>query len=187
MLHTKLPHAYEEGDLWLSQNPTGGQEIKTDKEDVLAGDGGPREKEITQNQIVPGMKAELYWHFWDGSAYFYVELAAHTYYNTKFLTGGVINTINENRYGSGENEMWIPAVWVWCNGKSVPAWGCGWIDWEYNDWLFAAIRPISKDSERWNKDDRIEEDDIEKMVASADNTFEDHLAILPLRIGNYGD
>lgn len=187
MRQTKLPHDYSKGELWFSQNPIGGQEIKEDKADVISGDGGPRDNEIVQNEIVPGTKVELWWHFWDGGAYYYTENAAYTYYNTKFLTGGVVNTINENRYGSGEDEMWTPITWVWCNGKSVPAWGCGWIDWEVNDWIFAGIRPISKEPTRWNTDDRIEEEDIEKMIADIDNTYEDHLAILPLRIGNYGD
>jgi hypothetical protein len=171
-------------EIWLQQFATGGQEIKETKAEVIPGQGA-QNKQILQNQIVPGGGVGLSWQFYDGDTVWEHWAFDYTYFNTKYLTGGKIIYRNPNRYGSGELEKWIPFYNLSCNGQRVAAYGAGWIDWEVDDWTFAIIRPLDNDPERWDTDDRIDINDLEK--AREVSNSEDHLLLIPLRIGQHGD
>jgi len=170
-------------DLWKQEAPTGGQEIKVTKAEVIPGQGSQNDQ-LTQNQMVPGGAAALSWSFYDGDTIWENWNFTHAYFNTKYLTGGKITWRNPNRYGSGEDLNFAPYYQILCNGHYVYAYGCDFVDWEEGDWAFAIVRPMDNDPARWDEDERITPDDIEDI---SDLTRNEHLFIIPLKIGQHGD
>lgn len=170
-------------ELWMEQSPTGGQEVKATKAEVIPGQGR-QNQQILQNQIVPGGAVTLGWQFNDGDTIWDNWDFTHTYFNTKYLTGGKITARSINRYGSGDDLEFLPAYRVLCNGHFVDAYGSDFIDWEVGDWAFAIVRPMDNDPAQWDEDDRLTSDDIEDISDLARN---EHLMIIPLKIGQHGD
>ncbi len=181
--HVTKTWSYAASELWMEQYPTGGQEVKETKAEVIPGQGR-RNEQILQNQIVPGGAVTLGWQFYDGITLWNHWDFTHTYFNTKYLTGGKITYRNLLRYGSGADLEFSPRYQISCNGHIVGAYGCDWIDWEVGDWAFAIIRPLGNDPARWDEDDRITPEDILDLDDSEDV---EHLLIIPLKIGQHGD
>ncbi len=176
-------YPFSVNDLWRQEAPIGGDEIKETKAEVIPGQGS-QEAPLTQNQMVPGGAAALSWSFYDTDALWENWNFTHAYFNTKYLTGGKITWRNTNRYGSGNDLVFIPSYRILCNGHYVDAYGSDFIDWEVGDWAFAIVKPMDNDPTRWNEDDRLTSDDIEDISDLARN---EHLMIIPLKIGGHGD
>lgn len=146
-------------------------EIPEDKADAHSG-GGTTLYQVTQNQIVPGMRIVLTHFFWNGTNLERYE-PDFIWFVSPCFTGGLITAVNGDYY-SEDISFTVDVL-----GQSVTAYPSDFVTYEVGDWVFMVKTPgvtnTCRDTGRDAND-----------YFAPSLTYTGQWTILPVEMGPYG-
>jgi hypothetical protein len=148
-------------------------EIPENKADAHSG-GGTTIYQVTQNQIVPGMKIQLTHFFYNGSNTERYD-PDFIYYVSPCLTGGLITAVNGD-YDDPNISFTVEVL-----GRTVTAYPSDFVTYEVGDWVYMVKTPgvteTCRDTAR---------DPNDYFAPNLETPYTGQWTILPIEIGPYG-